>query len=402
MNKKLIAIVSLAAMLSAMTPVFADGGTQVLPLQIGPIGGQNTPPAAYMAFRGLNIGIDMSGNGQSINPTDIRSGFYAFTGENIYYYVLAHDDAGFANILRAYWTRDGNVEEGPCADITTTVQDTNDYAGDYAGTKAQFCYSSSPTDPQCVNINKATNLVWDDQTDKLFECTLTVESGWKGTGQIAVTVQDQQGATGSTLPETWTFNPSVTVDISTSDGNPLTFGAVQSSIVPGDTSPNCVMASTLTGEDPTHRDCSKYIELNMPTGQKACNIAFSTNNMIIKNNGIVDLWTYIAGKDFYNSASGLTKCPFTNQLGINQFEYRSLQGSFDSGWRVLPEYSENLGCSGTGANGQCDGGCRITIGNTLNTLDPTQSISTQFKIVYPTPCIGTFDKGSIFAIVRAV
>jgi hypothetical protein len=83
----------------------------------------------------------------------------------------------------------------------------------------------------------------------------------------------------------------------------------------------------------------------------------------------------------------------------------------------MPQYSPNLGCNGIALGdsspfnpiyGQCRGGCRIPTGTTVNgvpgldILSPGQNVDVRFKIVWPTPCIGNFDDGQIFVIVRAV
>ena len=92
----------------------------------------------------------------------------------------------------------------------------------------------------------------------------------------------------------------------------------------------------------------------------------------------------------------------------------------------MPEYSPNLQCAGIGlgdsdnidgAFGQCRGGCRIPAGGPggtdggaqtnppfpgLDILSPTHTIEVALKIVWPTPCIGTFEEGNFHVLVRAV
>jgi hypothetical protein len=364
------------------------------PPLIGPIGPGNSGPSVFMAWRGIDIGADQDGSGSSINPTDIRNSNYAFTGEKIYYYVLVRDDNGVADINQVVWSNGSSSQEGPCFEVPV-VPDNNPYfcAGIVnEDTKQTTC----PPGQDTVFINQATNLLYDDQTDKVYGCVLTVESSWNTTSQIKVSAKDQSDAWGSTLPETWNFNPPLTVSLTTSDGQPLTFGSVmKDQAVPGATSPNCVMGIT---EDLTSRNCTKY-DLDQP-GQKLCDVSFSNNKLIFRNVGVADLWPYIAATNF--ESNGMSKCPFSNELSANQFEYRVLQGSWDSGWNVMPQYSPDLGCSGITLNGQCRGGCRITTGAPIDILSPTQSSEVQLKIVWPTPCTGNFNTGSIYAIFKAV
>ena len=286
-------------------------------------------------------------------------------------------------------------------------------------------HSVCPRKTEKIEIDTSTNLQWDPQLGKLYKCVLTVESQWSGS-EIQVVAEDTNGDVGSTLSENWEFNPPLIVDVDTNDQEGLAFGSViLDQDVPFATEPNCVID---IGEDLTRRDCRDYIPDNYDEPQKKCDISFSTNKVIVRNIGTTNLWSFIAATNFYAS-SGLAKCPFTNELSANQFEYRATSGSYDSGWRVMPQYSPNLQCAGIGLGdsvdfdvlGQCRGGCRIPAGgdfgpnddpdggsNTnpplpgLDILSPGHTIEVALKIVWPTPCIGTFDEGDIKIIVRAV
>ena len=229
------------------------------------------------------------------------------------------------------------------------------------------------------------------------------------------------------------------VDVTTSDDEPLAFGnPILDQAAVFATSPNCVNEPTDGPEDLTYRDCQDYVacDNNEVIGcestweDKLCDISFSTNKIIITNVGEVNLWTFIASEDFHAS-EGVALCPFDNTLSANQFEYRATSGSYDSGWRMMPEYSPNLACAGIGlgdstvANnnlndlvfGQCRGGCRIPAGGSgnsdggaqtnpplpgLDILSPTHTIEVALKLVWPTPCIGNFDNGNIHVLIRAV
>ncbi len=115
----------------------------------------------------------------------------------------------------------------------------------------------------------------------------------------------------------------------------------------------------------------------------------------------------------------MAKCPSTNELHANQFEYRATSGTWDSGWRIMPQYAPNLGCNGIELGnpspfnplyGQCRGGCGIPTGTTgsdlgtpgLDMLAPGHSIDVRLKMVWPTPCTGNSDSGEFWIILRAV
>jgi hypothetical protein len=252
------------------------------------------------------------------------------------------------------------------------------------------------------DIPALTNLKYDEQTDKVFYCQLTVESQWSGSGEIQVSAEDTAGASGATLAENWDFNPPLIVDVDTNDGNEVTFGEViKDQEVPGITAPNCERDMKGTLDPDPGRKCQKYILEDMPRGEKLCDVSFSTNKIVVENIGTTTLWTFIAATNFYDS-TGMAKCPWTNSLSANQFEYRAIQGSWDSGWRVMPAYAPNMECSGPTLYDTCRGACRIATGCPFDVLAPMNHIEVALKVVWPTPCIGTFDTGDIVVIVRAI
>jgi len=408
--KFLTGIAALFALTVLVVPVLATDAT--FPVLPDPVGPGNNGPDVYLAARFFDLGIDIDGSGSSINPSDIRPGFYAFTGEKIIYFVLVRDLNGAADIDLVYWVHYG-AEMGPCDEVTVEGE----------GSEAAFSACTNQageTIEKCrIEVDGATNLQWDPQTDKVYRCELTVESNWEGS-LIYVEAEDTMGDKGQTLSENWVFNPALSVSLSTSDDDPLTFGdTVLDQSVEGVTAPNCILQPAGGREDLMDRNCREYTAEALPEGQKLCDVSFSENSLVITNTGVPNLWPFIAGTNFY-ATDGMAKCPFTNELHANQFEYRALGGTYDSGWRVMPQYSPNLGCSGVDLGsecpmcpifGQCRGGCRIPTGTTstidgscpgLDILSPGHMIDVRFKIVWPTPCIGEFDDGQFYVIARAV
>lgn len=413
--KNLIAGLVTALMALALTaPALALGPDGEFTIPSAPTGPGNSAPDVYLALRAVDIGIDVDGSGSSINPSDIRPGFYAFTGERIYYYVLVRDQNGADDINLVYWAKDDAAEMGPCSELAVDVDEETWLPPHFHAFDPIYEQCIDDTSdggvngdlvhPHCgVWIEEATNLLYDSQTDKVYVCILTVESEWEGS-EIQVVAEDTYGDSGATVAENWDFNPPLMVDVDTSDGCDVTFGdPVLDQSVPGITEPNCVR-DMMEDLDPNGVDriCANYDLAGMKPGAKLCDVSFSENKVVIENIGPpVTLWTFIAATNFYDS-TGMAKCPFTNELAANQFEYRAMTGSWDSGWRVMPQYAPSMDCSGPTLMDSCRGGCRISTGCPLDVLPPGNHIEVALKIVWPTPCIGTFDTGDIVVIIRAI
>ncbi len=390
-------LVALMALTMAAPALAADSTVPVTPDPLGP---GTSAPEVFLAYRAFDLGIDVDGSGSTINPTDIRNENYAFEGEKLIYYALVRDLNGRQDIETVKWVKEmgeGMQDQmGPCDTVFSGLTISEIY--EYCETEgAQFC--NCFTGMVDYITSALTNLDYDYQTDEVYMCVLTVESieaGWDEC-DITIEAEDTAGETGRMLPEDWTFNPPLSIDIDTNDGYSLSFGDRME-----DQAPLCVLEPDCTrciSEDQTYRNCMLYKDC--APGEKLCDISFSENKLVVRNVGIADLWPFIAASDFYDS-SGMAKCPTTNELEAEQFEYRATQGTWDSGWRIMPRYSPNLGCNGPMIWNQCRGGCRITEGCPIDVLSPTHKIEIAFKVIWPTPCIGTFDTGNIYIIVRAV
>jgi hypothetical protein len=396
-------MVALMALAMAAPALAADSSVPISPDPLGP---GTSAPEVFLMYRAFDIGIDEDGSGSTINPVDIRNANYAFEGEKLYYVALVRDLNGRQDIETVKWIKEmseGGMQDqmGPCdvvfpglnlADVYTFCE-LPEFEED------QFCVIF--TDVIDTIVGALTNLDYDYQTDEMYMCILTVESidaGWDEC-DITIEAEDTAGETGRMLPEDWIFNPPLSIDVDTNDGYALAFGERMI-----DQAPRCVVepdCERCFREDQTWRDCMLYTYENCVEGEKLCDISFSTNKLVIRNVGIADLWTFIAASDFYDS-TGMAKCPHTNQLSAEQFEYRATQGTWDSGWRIMPRYAPDLACQGPMLWQHCRGGCRIAEGCPIDVLSPTHTIEVAFKVVWPTPCIGTFDTGNIYVIVRAV
>lgn len=317
--RKLLA--SFMALITAMTPVFAE----TFEIEVNPLIPTNEEPSVYMIDRMLTV--------DGVNPYTFRDGQYAFSGEKLNYNVLVRDLNGVDDIVSVVWDVSGYSPQTPCTPITLTQ----------AGGKAY--------------VEAQTNLEYDSSTDKTYKCLLTVESMWEGISDVSVIAEDMSENTGSTVFETFNFNPPLVVDVETSDGEPITFGEA---------------------------DCDTRTALSM-------------NSIRITNIGDpVNLWVYFAGSDFYSD--GIAKCPISNVMTIDNFKYRAIAGTQDSGWVTTPKYNVNAPCD----INTCYNANRIPTSLAWDTLEPNNFIDVNLAVTFPTPCTGTFDNGNFYAIVRAV
>jgi hypothetical protein len=207
-----------------------------------------------------------------------------------------------------------------------------------------------------------------EDTDKAFEITITVEPSWGGDTEVALAAYNSQGiATQSTHTENWFFNPAISISVTTSDGNPITFGPM----------------------DPVTR------------------YAHSVNKIKVKNTaeGGVNLWMFIAGSDLYDP-SGASKCPTSNYIDITQYMwFRGWTGSqwwdsIDQGWYQMSRYDQNDACD---LFTTCYGGVPVPEAAPYgNVLTNQGTMEIEFKLQYPLPCIGTFSDGTIYIFGKAV
>jgi hypothetical protein len=234
------------------------------------------PPKICIQHRNVIIGT--YANPPGINPLDWRTSLYAFTGERIRYVLVVRDPNGALDIgfVKALVGGQAEVLANP---YTQTITACNGFGS------------------------------FDPDTDKAFEITITVEPSWYGGTEVKLTAYNSAGtATDGTHTENWFFNPAISLDVSTSDGQPIHFedGA------PGDW-------------------------------------VHSLNKIKLKNTaeGGVNLWMFIAGTDLFDS-SGAGKCPDTNYIAIeDNMWYRGWSGTQWTsweGWAKMSRYDQNEDC----------------------------------------------------------
>jgi hypothetical protein len=281
-----------------------------------------------------------------INNCDARFGQYAFTGEQMYFEITVRDYSGAEDIGFVKMRVDGS-EEVLC-------------------------------NPHGVLISTCNGLgEFDEFTDRSFECLLTVEPTWYDEMEIEFTVYDINGvATSGHHMETWFFNPGISIDVETNDAGPVQF------------------------EDGGPGDC-----------------VHSLNRVQIRNTGEggVNLWIYLAGTDLYGI--GAAKCPESNVLHIEQMKFRAWSGTEQPGgdptdeehfniWVPMGEYDENKPCADACYQSPfitCYGGKPIPGWAPFdNILTNGGLMEVEFKLCYPTLCIGTFSEGQILVFGKAI
>lgn len=310
-------------------------------------------PRICVYDRNVIIGTQASlGSGASINPFDYRVSSYAFTGEQIQFYAVVRDLNGALDIgfLKA---RVGGNPEVVCNPASLPYS----------------CNGMGDTNPD---------------TDKAFECLITVEPQWYGYTEVKLTAYNSQNVpTDGTHVETWFFNPVLSLSVSTNDGQPIRFEPL-----------DAYTSATRT--------------------------VHSLNRLQVRNTaeGGVNMWMYIAGTDLYDP-NGASKCPTTNKIDVETYmQYRGWSGSQwqnDEGWQQMTEYNQNAQCvldPNDWTVNTCYGGSPLTFarnGDFAQTPGPWDNVLTngglaevEFKLTYPTPCIGTFTNGQIMVFGKAI
>ena len=274
-------------------------------------------------------GRDIVVNG--INIFDVRMGQYAFAGEQIKFNIIVRDLKG-AEDIGYVKLQIGEEEEVLC----------NPLEEEHPG----ICNGLGEFNPD---------------TDLAFKCELTVEPQWYDETEITIVVYDiNNNPTVGGHKETWFFNPGISLDLETSDDQPIRFEKGG----PGE-------------------------------------IVHSLNRIIVRNvgEGGVNLWMYMAGTDFYGI--GVAKCPETNKIDIEDWmQFQAWSGTISGDWIKMSEYNENGVCS---LSGTCYGGIPLPGNAPLdNILTNNGILEVQFKLEYPMPCIGKFGAASIIIIGKAI
>ena len=352
MSKLFAGIISLVLAAVLVAPVFADVAVGETGVSAQP---GDQPPRICVEHRDVCIGT--CANPPGVNPFDYRTGLYAFAGEQIQFHVVVRDpngalDIGFPKI------RVAGSPEVLCNEVA---------------------WGEWPYDYECDGFGELNS-----ETDRLYECLLTVEPQWYGEKEVKITAYNSAfQPTDGTHKETWFFNPQLSLSVSTSDGNPIYF------------------------ED-------------MPYGADTPEerTVHSLNRLVVKNTaeGGVNMWMFLAGTDLYDP-SGASKCPQTNVLEIEKYmQYRGWTGTQWTsweGWKYMGKYDQNDDCS-VWKPSHCYGGHPVPASQNFNEQSHTGQdymdnvltnqgkLEIEFKLTYPMPCVGSFTQGSLMVFGKAI
>jgi hypothetical protein len=200
---------------------------------------------------------------------------YAFEGEQVKWKVLVMDKNGIDKVSDVYVTLDGN-KEANCDRLSWT--DNNNVL-----------------DSCNARILEEQVDEWDSDTMAYYECTLTVETfdSMDGPYDVTVEAEDLEGLTSEMAEvERWFLNPIIELVVDGEDGGVITFDEVR----PG---------------------TSAY-----------------SNNVLVGNDASdgsgVMLDMFISGTDFYDPNHSGAKCPYTNQLALENFRYYAVNGAYST------------------------------------------------------------------------
>jgi hypothetical protein len=267
---------------------------------------------------------------------------YAFAGEVIKEKVVVRDLNGVSDITDVDIRVNGEIESS-CREVSIKGKKT-DLSGFVPGG-------------------------FNPSTDKVFECTLTVEPQWYGTLDVNIYVTTPTEVTQRMgVAQKWFFNPAISLEVDTNDGMPIWFE-------------------------------------NGPEGTTV----YSGNKVFVSNSaeGGVNMWIFIAGTDLYGI--GPAVCPVNNEIDIEKYmDFRGNTGTILGPWKDMSRYDQNEGCTSE----FCYGGVPVPgaiiekagdFSNRLgNLLTNGGSLEIEFRLTYPTPCTGDFTSGQIFIFGKSV
>ena len=290
---------------------------------------------------------------------------YLFTGEQMAVLVAVRDVQGAAAIATPVYLDVGGQDKVQCTDITSASHDLKEEGLKWYGHDV-----STDLHQQPPGISAGTENGFDFRFDRLYSCVYQATSEDSGSTAITVDVMDVMGNVPSvnTAIDFVYFNPEILVDVTTSNGEPLSFA-------PGSSSP----------------DYDKVY-------------VYSTNTLMITNEaqGGVVLYGWLAGTDLTSSTGGAL-CPVNNVLNVaDNMMYRCKVGTiFNNKWTSIPHPDDTQGCQ----LDMCEGALPLLNDNdyqSMSLLTVGSTAECWFRLHYPLPCIGSFDGGQILVFARAI
>lgn len=284
-----------------------------------------------------------------------RAANYAFQGEQISWRVLVMDKNGVENIRDVYVALGNDVDDGEIE--AECVKSRSDFEiPDSCNARLQE--------------EDLSGTRFDSSTQQFYDCTYTVETSESTYGEYFVSIwaEDSDGEIAKADEvDFWFFNPVISLTL---DGE-LDFGEIR----PGTSS----YSSILLGND---ADQGSGVMMDM----------------------------FISGSNFYDPSSSGTRCPFTNQLSLSNFQYYVSKGAYstsadpraDAEGYVKIGYGDNFERSFYDKNEILQSGPKLGPYYQVNLLSPGGKMPLTFRLDLPEPCVGDFSSGSIFFWGEAV
>jgi hypothetical protein len=283
-----------------------------------------------------------------------RTNNYAFEGEQIAWKVLVWDKNGIEKIEDVFATVGDSQGAGNDIEVNCVLD--------------EVLHDWDQVDPTC-NARELEEEIdfFVDNVAAYYQCILTVETPDSMYGEYWVTVEalDLDGLSGIMAEnEFWFFNPVIALGV---DGG-LEFE-------------------------------------NVRPGTQSYSETVIIENQADSGSGVM-LDMFISGTDFYDSSSSGAKCPISNQLELENFDYFASQGAYSTQTDARSDAEGYVPIGyGLGFNdpnpfygayeimqvGPMSGPYWLA-----NTQSPGSEMSLTFRLSLPEPCNGDFDTGSIY------
>jgi len=281
---------------------------------------------------------------------------YAFEGESIEWDVVVFDKNGREKISDVYVTLGST--QGTGNDIEANCDEVNPYHIDFESCNARIL------EERIYEI--------DPEVMVAYKCILTVETPNSMQGEYFITVEaeDMDGLLGAFAEnEYWFLNPEIALSLSDSV---LDFGD------------------------------------NVRPGTQSYSQTILVGNDAEPGSGVM-LDMFISGTDFYDPASSGAKCPISNTLLLDAFDYYVTNGAYssyqdgrkDSEGYIGIGYGDHFDASMYGTN-EILQAAAIGPYYAANVLAPGAEMAITFRLSLPEPCNGDFSDGDIFFWAEAI
>ncbi len=299
-----------------------------------------------------------------------RTQSYIFTGEQMAVLAVARDPNGAAFLRDAYVLVDGD-RRVICEMLSVSEADAIANGAVWNGHIVSADLDRYPE----IYMKEAGAIPrgYDPAYDRIYECLLTVTDDMEG--DVTLEVEDNYGCSDPAMVPEITFNPPVSLNIDTSDGDPISF-------------PESFAGDTVD----------------------------SVNTLIIKNDGSkVEIAVWLGGSDLV-SPDMEARCPVSNVLDVDKYmkfscvyndiydpqhwdpvENKDLT-DHDGCWMPIPNGGKANDCFGLEPIFEADPAGQ----QTYNILMPGDKAECEFRLEYPNPCFGEFSSGVLNILMRAV